>query len=97
MYDKIKNWMKYLSDLKNNGGGTKQIPNVDLRLNLLDPTHQYFTTSFVMVGVWPTNISDLQLAYKDGDATPLTLTASFKYQYCYKDDNFDTSADPLRP
>jgi hypothetical protein len=97
MFDKLKRWMNHISDIKNNGGGTKKIPNVDLRLNLLDSTHQKFTTSFVMVGVWPTSISETSLAYKNGDNNALTLTASFKYQYCYRDDNFDTSADPLRP
>jgi hypothetical protein len=97
MYDKMKQWMRDLSDLKYNGGGTKKIPNVDLRLNLLDSTHQFCTTSFVMVGAWPAAVSELKLDYKDGDATPLQLAVSFKYQYCYRDDNFDTSADPLRP
>lgn len=65
MFDKLKAWMKHISDIRNNGGGTKQIPNVDLRLNLLDSTHQYFTTSFVMVGVWPTSMSDIKLSYKE--------------------------------
>ena len=97
MYDKMKQWMRDLSDLKKDGGGTKKIPNVDLRLNLLDPTHQFFTTSFVMVGVWPASVSDFKLEYKDGESNPLQLNVSFKYQYCYRDDNFDTSADPLRP
>jgi hypothetical protein len=50
-----------------------------------------------MVGVWPTSMSELKLGYKEGDNSPLTLAANFKYQYCYRDDNFDTSADPLRP
>ena len=49
MFDKLKRWMNHISDIKNNGGGTRKIPNVDLRLNLLDSTHQNFTTSFVMV------------------------------------------------
>lgn len=97
MFNKLKAWMKHISDIKYNGGGTKKIPNVDLRLNLLDSTHKHFTTSFVMVGVWPTSMSEIKLAYKDSDNTPLQLTANFKYQYCYRDDNFDTSADPLRP
>ena len=95
MYEKLRSWMKMISDLSMNGGGYKTIPNVDMRISLLNSDHTMFTTSYRMVGVWPTNIPEIKLEYKQDDTSPITLPAKFKYQYCYRDDNFDGSGDPL--
>ena len=95
MYKRLCDWVKLISDLKNNGGGRKVIPDMKLRLNLLDSSHQVFTTSYVMEGVWPNKIDDISLKYAASDTTPVTVTAHFKYQYCYRDDNLDTNGDPL--
>lgn len=66
-----------------------------MRISLLNSDHTMCTTSYRMVGVWPTNIPDINLEYKADDNTALTVQAKFKYQYCYRDDNFDGSGDPL--
>jgi len=95
MYERLRLWMKKISDLRLNGGGIKTIPSVAMRLNLLDSTHQYFTTSYVLEGVWPTNIPTISLEYKQDDNNPIMLDCKFKYQYCYRDDDFDTSNNPL--
>lgn len=99
MYEKLRQWMRMISDLKYNGGGIKSIPSVALRLNLLDSTHQNFTTSYVLEGVWPTNIAEIPLKYAQDDNTPVSCDCKFKYQYCYRDDSFGTSTpnpyDPL--
>ncbi len=67
-----------------------------MSIKLLDNTHQYFTTSFVVVGVWPTNVGDLALEYKADDSSVMTASVKFKYQYCYRDDTLDYSNDPLK-
>ena len=95
MYEKLRLWMRKISDLRLNGGGIKTIPSVAMRLNLLDSTHQVFTTSYVLEGVWPSNIPSINLEYKQDDTTPIMLDCQFKYQYCYRDDDFDTSNNPL--
>jgi hypothetical protein len=50
-----------------------------------------------MVGVWPAAISDISLAYKDGANEPQAITANFKYQYFYRDDELNGTQDPLNP
>lgn len=95
MYEKLRDWMREISDIHNNGGGYKTIPNIAMRLNLLDSTHKRFTTSYVLEGVWPTNIPTVSLKYQE-DNSPLTIDCKFKYQYCYRDDSFSTDDDPLK-
>jgi hypothetical protein len=95
MYEKLRTWAKLLSDLRLNGGGIKTIPDVSLRVSLLNAEHTQFTTSFVLAGVWLTEIPEIKLEYKDNDTAPLKVTPKFQYQYCYRDDKFDLTADPL--
>lgn len=95
MYDKLRAWMDIISDLKNNGGGLKTIPNINMRILLLNSQHTEFTTSYVLTGVWPTNVGEIGLAYKQDDGEAKTIDLKIKYQYCYEDPNFDTKADPL--
>lgn len=96
MYEKLRTWAKMISDIRNNGGGIKTIPEVSLRLNLLDSTHAYFTNSFILTGVWLGKVPEIQLAYKDSDTTPLTVNVDFKYQYCYQAEDDDLQKwDPL--
>jgi hypothetical protein len=84
MYEKFRTWAKIISDIRNNGGGIKTIPDVSLRLNLLDSTHAYFTNSFILTGVWISRVPTVELAYKESDTTALTATVDFRYQYCYQ-------------
>ena len=72
-------------------GGNRVIPNVDLKVNVLDSTHEYVLTSYRLVGIWPTNIGDIQLAYKGDDNAIQTAKFKFKYQYCYE----EKTGDPL--
>lgn len=96
MYEKLRIWMRRLSDLRLDGGGNRLIPNVALYLNLLKSDHKEISTRYVLEGVWPTRISDIGLKYAQNDTTPLTVTCDFKYQYCYRDDDFQGTNDPMR-
>lgn len=64
----------------------------------MDTYHQNFTTSYLVEGVWPTSVSELQLAYKDNDTSIMTFKLGLKYQYCFEDQTFDPNtkvSDPL--
>lgn len=95
MYEKLRTWMKLMTNLENSGGGIKTIPNINMRISLMNAEHTYFTTSYVMVGIWPTQIPKINLKYESGSSQAMTLDCKFKYQYCYRDDAFDLSQDPL--
>jgi hypothetical protein len=94
IYEKMRTWSRTFSDLRNSGGGTKTLPDVNMRINLLNPTQTSVTQSFVLVGCWPTNVGELKLEYKQDDTTPMTFDCKIKYQYCY-DSTDGSSGDPL--
>ena len=97
MYEKFREWQRLISSLRLSGGGSKTIPNINMRISLLDASHTYFTTSYVLCGVWPTEVPELKFEYKGDDNTAMTCDIKFKYQYCYRDDSFTTADDPLTP
>lgn len=97
IYDGFRKWQDYLTSLKLDGGGDRRIPAVTVRLSLLDPTSQQKTKSFVLEGVWCKSVGDLSLKYEQGGGGPINgFPIELRYQYCYKDDGFDGSGDPLK-
>ncbi len=97
IYDGFRRWQEHISSLKLDGGGDRAIPDVNVRISILDPTSQYKNKSFVLEGVWVQSVGNLALAYKQGGGDiqnrfPIAL----RYQYVYKDDAFDNSTDPLK-
>ena len=97
MYEIMRAWMRSLSDLRINGGGNRVIPNCDLKINILDSTHQYVLTTYRLVGIWPNNIGEIKLAYKGDDNTVQTAKFGFKYQYCYEEQKGDPLAGASTP
>lgn len=95
MYEKLRAWQKMISSLEQSGGGIKTIPDISLRINMLNAQHTEFTRSYVLTGVWPTSIPEIPLKYENNVSTAMTIDAKFKYQYCYPDDDFSTNLDPL--
>lgn len=95
MYHVIREWMDLMSSYRFNGGGLRVLPDVNLRVKVLDSTHQHFTTSFVLCGVWPKDIGQIQLQYQDS-AQVNQLSVSFSYQYSFEDPDLDMSTDPLK-
>ena len=97
IYDGFRRWQEYITSLKNDGGGQRAIPNVDIRISLLDPTSQKKTKSFVLAGAWVKSVGDLSLKYEQGGGSPIqNFPIELRYQYCYRDDNFDKATDPLK-
>ena len=96
MYKKLETWLKMISRYEISGGGIKVIPTCKLRVKLLDSEHQYFTTSVVMDGAYITSLAATTFDYNGGpDVTPITVAATFKIQYYYRDDDLDLTMDPL--
>lgn len=97
MYNKLDTWLKMISRLQLSAGGIKVIPTIKLRVRLLDSQHQYFTASFVMEGVWITNLGKMSLTYKaGGDTQPIKVPVTFAMQYYYRDDDPQAlQMDPL--
>ena len=50
-----------------------------------------------MEGVWCKSVGDISLKYEQGGGSPVTgFPIELRYQYVYRDDNFDGSGDPLK-
>ena len=97
IYDGFRKWQEQISSLKLDGGGDRAIPDVNIRVSLLDPTSQQKTKSFVMEGVWCKSVGDISLKYEQGGGSPVTgFPIELRYQDVYRDDNFDGSGDPLK-
>lgn len=90
-YKSLLAWQDYYSDIRNNGGGNKVVPNVDAHVCLLDGSHQNVVKEIILKGVFPTNIPKIQMQY--GNQTQIAdFSCTFTYQYLY--DKVD--GDPLR-
>lgn len=98
-YKKLQSWQRLISDFSKSGGGKKVIPNVQAKVSLLDNTMQNIKNTFIMEGVWLTQLGNVQFQYKEGGDSIATCTAKFEYQYFYKADDLEapTDSDPLSP
>jgi len=90
IYDGFRKWQEHISSLKLDGGGERAIPNVTVRISLLDPTSQFKEKSFVLEGVWCRSVGDISLKYEQGGGGPMnSFPIELRYQYVYRDDNHD--------
>lgn len=99
IYEKIKQWSEYISDLAMDGGSKEQdgktIKNVKGKVNLLDETMQNITETFYIEGIWPKEVSEIKFNYKEGASEIKTFDVTFAMQYFYadSDDNPLTSGN----
>ena len=95
IYEKIKQWSDYISDLKQSGGSKeidgKTIKPVQGKVNLLDESMQYITETFFIEGIWPKEVSEIKFNYKEGASEIKTFDVTFAMQYFYS----ETDKDPL--
>lgn len=96
MYKKFIEWQKFMSDYKFSGGGVRVIPDISMRVNVLNSDHSGFTTSFILAGIWPNDVAQIDVSY-DGNAQIKKAAIEFRYQYVYQDPSFDPQNlnDPL--
>lgn len=95
LYKTLRSWQEQLSSYHYNGGGARIIPNINIRLKILNAEHTGFTTSYVLAGVWPKQVQGTPVKYEQ-NANPIHLQVQFSYQYCYEDPDFTAQANPLK-
>ena len=88
-YNRLRSWQEAMSSYTKSGGGYKTIPNVIAKVNLLDSTMQYVVKSYIMEGVWISELSDLQFEYKEGSSDIMTCNCTFTMQYFYETNEND--------
>jgi len=87
----FEQWMNIFSNIQYGGGGQKTVPTDLARIDLLTPDMQNIASTYVMAGIFPSQIGDLQLSYDA--ATPSTFDVTFAYQYWYPEGT--GQADPV--
>ena len=98
-YKGFRRWQEEISSLYRDGGGNKAIPNVQVRLSVLNANGLEKVQAIVLEGVWCTQVGKLDLKYADGGGDPIkAFPIELRYQYNFLDDNskFDSSTDPLK-
>lgn len=98
-YYGFRKWQEEISSFKNDGGGFKGIPNVKIRLSVLDSSGMTKTQAVILEGVWVKSVGEMSFSYKDGGGDPIkSFPIEFRFQYNYMDDprKFDASTDPLK-
>jgi hypothetical protein len=97
IYEKIKQWSDYISNLGLNGGSIEQdgktIKNVKGKVNLLDETMTKVTETFCIEGIWPKEVGEIKFNYKEGASEIKTFDVTFAMQYFYA----ESDKDPLDP
>lgn len=96
LYNALRSWQEDLSSYYYNSGGRRVIPNMNIRIKILNAEHDYFTTAYVLAGVWPKQIQSQPLKYEQ-TSNPTFINVQFSYQYCYEDTTFNASENPLKP
>ena len=98
-YEGFRKWQEEISSFRMDGGGNKSIPNVQLRLSVLDSSGLSKVQAIVLEGVWVKSVGQIQMQYADGGGKPInSFAVEFRFQYNFMDDtsNFDSSTDPLK-
>ena len=83
--------MKLYADIEQNGGGSKVIPNITAQVKLIDSTMQQELHEFVLEGVYPTIVPELNMEYQNESTIP-DMQVTFTYQYMYRSDEGDPLA-----
>lgn len=90
-YNSLYNWQSSFADLASDGGGKKVIPNSRAIVELLDGTLQTVTHRFILDGVFPSSIPNLQMGYENA-SNIVEFECTFNYQYLYDAEDGDPLA-----
>lgn len=104
VYSDFRKLAMKFSSMRYQGGGIRNIPNINIQMDLLDQFSQKGHSvneppRFIMVGAFPTQIGKLDLGYTNAEANAMTFDVTWTYQYFYMDRIHDSgaqTADPLR-
>lgn len=94
-WKRLYNWQEQFASLSRNGGGAKVIPNVNARVNLLNADFTTIKNSFILVGIFPSDIPKIDFKYEN-NSTIQEADCTFTYQYLYRASNAGGhDGDPL--
>ena len=85
----IEKWMNKYSDLSQNGGGMKNVPDLNVRIDLLAHDLKTITDTYILVGCFPTSMGELGLDQSAAD--PVTIDLGLAFQYWFN----EADQDPL--
>lgn len=82
-YNRLLSWEQAMSDFRKSQGGSKTIPNIFAKVNLLDNTMRNITKSYIMEGVWIETLGSLDFQYSEGSTDISKCSCTFAMQYWY--------------
>lgn len=82
-YNRLLSWEQAMSDYRRSQGGSKTIPNIFAKVNLLDNTMRKITKSYIMEGVWIEDLGALDFQYQEGSSDVAKCSCTFAMQYWY--------------
>lgn len=90
IYRSLRKWVDYYSDLKKGGYGARGIPQTMGKVQLLDANGSPINSQrYVLKGIFPTSVPDIDLTHDNGDLIKIDVTWTFQYSY------LDTDGDPF--
>ncbi len=82
IYRRFKEWADEISSLANNTAGKKaQVPTDNARLYLLSSTLNDVTTTYKLIGIFPSNISDISFAHDNNGIATFDVTITLQYHF----------------
>lgn len=81
IYEALLAWKESMSSYALNTGGSKTIPNVHAEVLLLDEYNSTALRQFNIQGIFPTNLQQISMQYKEGSNTPKTCAVTFAMQW----------------
>ena len=97
-YTQLRKLMLKFSNLNNNMGGIRTIPNLDIIVDVLNQFSEATDTQprIILKGAFPTQVDPVDLQYQENSSI-ITPGVRFTYQYSYFDMIRDKEAtDPLK-
>lgn len=98
-YHELRKLMLQFSNLENNLGGRRTVPNLDIDVEVLNQFSEVDTTQpkVVLKGAFPTTLANLPLKYEES-SNLITVNVTFTYQYFFYDMAHDKNeTDSLKP
>ena len=83
----LMKWMNEFSDLSKNGGGDKKMTSYNVTIDLLDNDLETITDTYILEGVFPTNMGELALDQSAAEVVTMEIGLAFQYWYNKDDDD----------
>ena len=81
IYRELRLWQEMMSSIARNNGGNKTIPNVRADIQFLDNYGEEITRRYFVEGIYPTDVPEIQMNYKQGSSSIKEGAVTFAMQY----------------